>query len=144
MENCRLCNEVGGSLIWSGADCRIVAVSDPELPGFCRVIWQSHIAEMSSLNRTERNQLMRIVVGVEEAIVDTMQPAKINMAALGNQVPHLHWHIIQRYEDDAFFPDSIWSMKRRPVDDNVIRGRQVLAKSLNEVISSRVNDWITA
>lgn len=87
---------------------------------------------------------MSVVVGVEEAIADIMQPVKINLASLGNQVPHLHWHIIPRYEDDAFFPDSIWSMKRRKAEDNVIRERQVLAKRLSEVISSRVNDWITA
>ena len=51
---------------------------------------------------------MRVVVGVEEVIAGAMKPTKFNLASLGNQTPHLHWHIIPRYEDDPFLQDSIW------------------------------------
>jgi len=44
---------------------------------------------------------------------DTLQPDKINLASLGNQVPHLHWHVIPRFADDAHFPDPIWAAARR-------------------------------
>lgn len=36
-----------------------------------------------------------------------MQPRKINLAALGNMVPHLHWHVIPRFADDRHFPSGM-------------------------------------
>jgi len=42
-----------------------------------------------------------------------MQPTKINLASLGNVVPHLHWHVIPRWADDTHFPDPIWAPARR-------------------------------
>jgi diadenosine tetraphosphate (Ap4A) HIT family hydrolase len=144
MDSCRLCNQEGGSLIWSGVDCRIVQVVDPDLPGFCRVIWHQHVAEMSGLNQAQRELLMRVVVGVEEVIARTMKPAKINLAALGNQVPHLHWHIIPRYEDDPYFPDSIWSEKRRDTSETVVARRQAMAERLPGLIGKQVDSWLVS
>jgi diadenosine tetraphosphate (Ap4A) HIT family hydrolase len=141
MDSCRLCREEGGALVWSGADCRIVQVSDTSLPGFCRVIWHHHIAEMSALNHAQRNLLMRVVVGVEEIVANTMKPLKINLASLGNQVPHLHWHIIPRYEDDPYFPDSIWSEKHRDTNKVVALKRQAMAELLPSLIREQADSW---
>jgi diadenosine tetraphosphate (Ap4A) HIT family hydrolase len=57
----------------------------------------------------------------------------VNLAALGNQVPHLHWHIIPRFADDAHFPDPVWAVARRagrthPVDD--ARLTQIITRQL--------------
>jgi diadenosine tetraphosphate (Ap4A) HIT family hydrolase len=144
MDSCRLCKEEGGSLIWSGVDCRIVQVSDPDLPGFCRVIWHQHVAEMSGLNQSQRDLLMRVVVGVEEVIGSAMKPAKINLASLGNQVPHLHWHIIPRYEDDPYFPDSIWSEKRRDTNEAVAQERRSMAEFLPGLIGKQADSWVVS
>jgi hypothetical protein len=38
---------------------------------------------------------------------------KVNLASLGNQVPHLHWHVIPRFKDDPHFPFAIWGRKMR-------------------------------
>jgi len=144
MDSCRLCKQVGGSLIWSGVDCRIVQVTDSDLPGFCRVIWHQHVAEMSGLDHAQRALLMRVVVGVEEVIASTMKPAKINLAALGNQVPHLHWHIIPRYEDDPYFPDSIWSEKRRDTGEAVVTRRRAMAERLPGLIGEQADSWLVS
>ena len=40
-------------------------------------------------------------------------PAKVNLASLGTQVPHLHWHVIPRFTDDPHYPQPIWSTARR-------------------------------
>ena len=141
MDSCRLCKEEGGALIWSGEDCRIVQVNDPGLPGFCRVIWHQHIAEMSALNHAQRHLLMRIVVDVEEVIASAMKPVKINLASLGNQVPHLHWHVIPRYVDDPYFPDSVWSEKRRDTHEVVALKRQAMAELLPVLIREKADSW---
>lgn len=88
-------------------------VDEPAWPGFCRVVWNAHVAEMTDLAPAERDLLMKLVYGVESALRRVLAPTKINLASLGNQVPHLHWHVIPRFADDAAFPDAIWAAARR-------------------------------
>jgi diadenosine tetraphosphate (Ap4A) HIT family hydrolase len=134
MTNCVLCKEElkpeEGQLIWRGDDCRVILVSDPDLPGFCRVIWNRHVAEMTDLSYGEREHLMSLVFAVEEAVRQVMQPDKINIAALGNMVPHIHWHVIPRYKDDAFFPGSVWSLKTQETPISNLETRKQLAQAL--------------
>ena len=53
---------------------------------------------------------MEMVYQVEAAMRQVFRPAKINLASLGNVVPHLHWHVIARFENDAdFCPAPIWA-----------------------------------
>jgi diadenosine tetraphosphate (Ap4A) HIT family hydrolase len=46
---------------------------------------------------------------VEAALRPSLNPDKINLASLGNMTPHLHWHVIPRYANDATFPKPIWA-----------------------------------
>jgi diadenosine tetraphosphate (Ap4A) HIT family hydrolase len=64
---------------------------------------------MSDLLVEEQHYLMGVVFAVERSLRILMNPDKINLASLGNQVPHLHWHVIARFTDDRHFPASIWS-----------------------------------
>ena len=57
---------------------------------------------------------MQVVFAAEQALRQQMQPAKINLASLGNMTAHLHWHVIPRFVDDKHFPGSVWSEARRP------------------------------
>ncbi len=142
MTNCVLCKEAlkpeEGQLIWRGDDCRIILVSDPELPGFCRVIWNHHVTEMTDLNHGEREHLMALVFTVEEAVRHVMHPDKVNIAALGNMVPHIHWHIIPRYKDDAFFPGSAWSAKTQQTPSATLEARTQLANELPAAIKAAI------
>jgi len=56
---------------------------------------------------------MAVVWDVEAVLRKVMQPTKMNLASLGNQVPHLHWHLIPRFSDDRHFPDPIWADPQR-------------------------------
>jgi len=111
---CPLCTEDGGELLWRNDGCRVVLVHDRRYPGFCRVIWNEHVKEMTDLSVAEQDMLMRSVFAVERALRVLAAPEKINLASLGNQVPHLHWHVIPRFSDDAHFPDPVWSSPHRP------------------------------
>ena len=143
MTNCSLCKKElkseEGELIWLGDDCRVILVNDPDLAGFCRVIWNHHVAEMSDLSYGEREHLMTLVFAVEEAIRHVMQPDKINIAALGNMVPHIHWHVIPRYKNDAFFPGSAWSARTQEIPKSSLEDRRALAKTLPDTIRSAIS-----
>jgi diadenosine tetraphosphate (Ap4A) HIT family hydrolase len=143
MTNCVLCKDElkpeEGQLIWRGDDCRIILVNDPELPGFCRIIWNLHVSEMTDLTYGEREHLMTLVFAVEEAVRYVMHPDKMNVAALGNMAPHIHWHVIPRYKDDAFFPGSVWSNKINKTPALILESRmekvQDLPAAIRETIS---------
>jgi diadenosine tetraphosphate (Ap4A) HIT family hydrolase len=107
--NCELCESDGGTVAWRDERCRVVLVNEPGYPGFCRVIWHDHIKEMTDLDDIERGHLMRVVFAVEDVVRNQLHPDKVNLASLGNAVPHLHWHVIPRFRDDPHFPRPIWA-----------------------------------
>ena len=143
MTNCVLCKDElkpeEGQLIWRGDDCRIILVNDADLPGFCRVIWNRHASEMTDLTYGEREHLMTLVFAVEAAIRRVMHPDKVNIAALGNMVPHIHWHVIPRFKDDVFFPGSAWSDKLRETSEAIIAERRLQATKLLQAIREEIS-----
>lgn len=110
---CELCREAGGEILWRDGFCRVVLVADPHYAGFCRVILERHVREMTDLDEGERAALMRAVFATERALRDLLAPEKVNLASLGNLVPHLHWHVIPRFGDDRHFPAPIWAAAAR-------------------------------
>ena len=106
---CPLCAAAGGELVWRDERLRVILAEEPLYPGFTRVVWNSHARELSDLGDADRAWLFEALVRVERVMRDVFAPAKINLASLGNQVPHLHWHLIARWHDDAHFPAPVWA-----------------------------------
>ena len=111
---CELCGQTGGALLWRDARCRVVLVDEPGYPGFCRVIWNAHVREMTDLAVADRDHVMAIVFAVERALRAELAPEKVNLASLGNMTPHVHWHVIPRHTDDPHFPSPVWAAAQRP------------------------------
>ena len=132
--DCVLCSFKPEDTVFSNAKWRVIQVSDRDYPGFCRVIWNEHLREMTDLDVADRLELINAIWTVEKIVRDVMQPDKINLASLGNMVPHLHWHVIPRFENDKNFPDSIWSQTRRAVDVNVMNERMARASGLKNAL----------
>ena len=71
------------------------------LPGYCIVVWKfGHVAEPTELDDDGATGYWRDVLAVERAIQTRFKPMKINLLTLGNWVPHLHTHVVPRYQDD--------------------------------------------
>ena len=117
--NCVLCAPPATPPLWHDDRCRVILVDDPAYPGFCRVIWHHHVAEMTDLAPAERRHLMAVVLATESALRSLMRPDKINLASFGNVVPHLHWHVIPRFRDDRHFPEPLWGSAQR---DGAVHG----------------------
>lgn len=107
---CPICTAENEDILLQTPNLCVIAVhNEAAAPAFCRVIWNDHIAEMTDLSAAERAEIMEMVYKVETAMRQVFRPAKINLASLGNVVPHLHWHVIARFENDANFPAPIWA-----------------------------------
>lgn len=133
MNSCELCAGPGGTVLWQDDRCRVIRVGGEEgvaFPGFCRVVWQAHLAELSDLSPPDRTHLLQVVHAVELVLREVVRPDKINLASLGNLVPHLHWHIIPRWRDDSHFPSPVWAAARRPAPPRPLPADDRLAAAL--------------
>ncbi|WP_175939398.1 HIT family protein [Caballeronia sp. BCC1704] len=137
--DCVFCREDGGEVLWSDDALRVVLADEPDWPGFCRVIWGAHVAEMSDLADADRARVMTAVNGVERAMRRVLVPEKINLASLGNQVPHLHWHVIPRFSNDSRFPLPVWAPRQRTVSEAQLAKRRAQATLLREAVRRELN-----
>lgn len=136
---CELCEPPGGEIIFRHAKLRIALIDDAQYPGFCRVIWNAHVKEMTDLSAADRMLLMTAVWQVEAALREVMQPDKINIASLGNLTPHLHWHVIPRFAGDAHFPAPVWAEPKRTPEMIDLTARCALLPALRASISRHMD-----
>ena len=142
---CVLCQpSPNEQVVYQHEKWRVVLVDDDLYPGFCRVIWEGHAAEMTDLSLTDRKKLMAVVLSVEAAVRDVMVPDKVNLASLGNMVPHLHWHVIPRFVDDAHFPESVWGTRQREPDVATLEKRRIRLPELKTVIKRVLDGQLKA
>ena len=115
----------------------MILVDDANYPGFTREIWKDHVREVSDLADADRLLLNDAVWQLELAVREVMQPLKVNVASLGNVVPHLHWHVIPRYADDAHFPAPVWAAAVRATEPKVLEERRALVPQLAAAIERK-------
>ena len=106
---CALCEPTSHTTLWQDDFCRVVLLDDADYPAYCRVELLAHVKEMTDLPPPQRARMMKTVFAVELALREIFNPDKINLASLGNKTPHIHWHVIPRFENDKHFPNSHWS-----------------------------------
>jgi len=122
-------------VIFEGAQFRVVRAAEPGLPAFYRLVWTQHVREFTDLPRPARLVCLDAVACVEEALRTALAPAKVNLAALGNAVPHLHWHVIARFDWDSHFPDAVWAPPRRVPAAQQIAGVQALLPAMEAALA---------
>ncbi len=135
---CPLCVDAGGVLVFQGEKFRVIRAAEAGFPAFYRVVWSAHVAEFSDLGTQERALCMAVVCAVELALREHLAPTKINLAALGNMVPHLHWHVIARFDWDSHFPAPVWAPPQRPGDQAALAGIESQLGSLDVKVRSAV------
>lgn len=147
LPGCALCETDGGDVVWRDDALRVILPDEPDYPGFVRVVWNAHAAEMTDLSSRERERLMAAVWSVERVVRERLNPDKVNVASLGNLVAHVHWHVIPRWRDDRHFPAPIWGAPAQGRDESIARRRdavrsrvpglrEALARALQEAESA--------
>jgi len=71
-------------------------------------------------------------------LLDQLRPTKINLAAFGNMVPHLHWHVLARFDWDSHFPQPIWGAKQRDVQPAATSRLGIELAELDELVIAAV------
>lgn len=138
--HCTLCEENKQQEIWRDDLLYVINVDHHTIPCYFRVITWKHVKELTDLTPQERMHMWRVIEVVEECVREYCEPDKINLASLGNQVPHLHWHVIGRWKTDPYFPETIWSTRVRcNVYPETLELRRQKAREAAAEITRRLN-----
>jgi diadenosine tetraphosphate (Ap4A) HIT family hydrolase len=88
--------------------CRLLLLNDTRYPWLILVPRRAAIREIHHLNESDRHGLMNESCQLAAAMERLFQPAKLNVASLGNLVPQLHLHHIARFPHDPAWPGPVW------------------------------------
>ena len=135
---CPLCEGEGGRLVLRAGRLRVIHADEAGFPGFYRLVWNDHVAEFSDLPAADRAHCMEAVAVIEQSMREHLRPAKINLAALGNMVPHLHWHVVARFDWDSHFPQAIWGPRQRAVEPPAVARLAVPLAELDRRVAAAV------
>jgi diadenosine tetraphosphate (Ap4A) HIT family hydrolase len=136
---CPLCEGGGADVVFEGAKFRVIRTDEGGFPAFYRLVWSEHVAEFSDLPVADQRTCLDAVVLVEHCLRSHLAPAKVNLASLGNAVPHLHWHIVARFQWDSHFPAPVWGQAQRQSPDHEVARIAALRPALEADIAHRLS-----
>lgn len=88
---------------------------DQFFPGWTVLVLKRHATELFQLTKEDRARLMEEISKVAQVLTAEFQASKINYELLGNQLPHIHWHIIPRCSSDPAPLEPVWRVSHEPV-----------------------------
>ena len=89
-----------------------IEIETSEIP-WLKIFTKTQYKEMSEVPNEIRTQIYDFLDVIEKEMLSYYDPKKINIASFGNYVPHVHWHIMARFEEDSYFPEPMWGTKQR-------------------------------
>ena len=89
-----------------------IEVEKSEIP-WLKIFTQKPYKEMSEVPGNVKIEIYGLLDYIEKKMLDYYKPKKINIASFGNYMPHVHWHIMARFEEDSYFPEPMWGEKQR-------------------------------
>lgn len=102
--------------------CRVLLSRDANYPWCILVPRRENILDWYQLEEKDQLQLMRESCRLSKAMVELFNPFKMNVAALGNQVPQLHIHHIARFVGDVAWPQPVWGKVPASVYEEEVSG----------------------
>jgi diadenosine tetraphosphate (Ap4A) HIT family hydrolase len=76
--------------------------------GYCVLLAKRHVTELHGMPRAEAHELLDELLAVGRTLAEVLNPLKLNYECLGNQEPHVHWHVFPRYLDDPMRLAPVW------------------------------------
>lgn len=115
---CVMCGKYaapGPLLIAQLETARAYLHEDQFFPGYVLLVLRRHATELYELAARERAVHLEEVSRVAQALARAFRPVKMNYELLGNQVPHIHWHLVPRLATDPDLRQPIWRVDHEPV-----------------------------
>jgi len=89
-----------------------IEIEKSEIP-WLKIFTCKPYKEFSECDEKTRSALINAMLHVEKEMIKYYNPKKVNIAMFGNYLPHLHCHVMARFEQDSYFPEPMWGKKQR-------------------------------
>jgi len=112
-----------------------IETEDSEIP-WLKIFSVKKFKELSDCDEITREKLLNVMLLIETQMIKYYKPKKINIAMFGNYLPHLHIHVMARFENDSYFPEPMWGKRQREAKLNLPdfnKFKQGLLKELNRL-----------
>ena len=113
--------------------CTALLMRDHRFPWLILVPRLEDLRDLHDLPSEHAPTLFQEISAASRALQSTFAAEKINVAALGNQVPQLHIHVIARYANDVAWPGPVWNVG--PVADVDLAVVEQRAGALREALA---------
>ena len=149
MDPCPLCNKLtrlselpDDELVWQFPHSVTLLGPWQYHTGYCVLVSRSHATELHQLSASERSAFLGEMALLTQAIDEAFQPRKMNCELLGNQVPHLHWHLFPRRADDPDALQAVWLAFARAEQDAAEKQRLQTASLPRVEIAGRLRSTL--
>jgi diadenosine tetraphosphate (Ap4A) HIT family hydrolase len=115
--------------------CHVGLYSDHRYPGRCLVVFDKHKEHLEDLSDFELSYFMRCVTKVGQAVKEIVGAKRMNYSVLGNAVPHVHAHVIPRFETDPNPNQSPWNRHDKAGDLTKERATEII-EALRKALSN--------
>jgi diadenosine tetraphosphate (Ap4A) HIT family hydrolase len=115
LENCEPCNpseELKKLSIKDYEYWRVGLHKDQTYLGRSVVVLNRHIEDPLEVTDQERVEWLEAMRELRNAITLSFETSKMNYAEFGNEVEHVHWHVVPRYEKPVEFAGITFTDKR--------------------------------
>ena len=89
-----------------------IEVEESEIP-WLKIFTKEPYKEFSQTSLKVKLQIFAKLDIIEKEMIKYYEPKKINIASFGNYLPHVHFHVMARFEEDSYFPEPMWGKKQR-------------------------------
>ncbi|MBI1276287.1 HIT domain-containing protein [bacterium] len=98
--------------------CRVLLMNNRLFPWIILVPRQEDLRELIDLNVVDLHRLVDEIAVTSKVMNEIVNPDKLNVAALGNQVSQLHVHVVGRLQSDSAWPNPVWGEGSEPYRRN--------------------------
>lgn len=93
-----------------GVLSRILLMNDSRFPWLILVPRLVDLRDLHDVPNESRSVLFEEIDATSRCVQNLINADKVNVAALGNQVPQLHVHVIGRLTSDEAWPGPVWGV----------------------------------
>lgn len=88
-----------------------IEIEDSEIP-WLKIFTNEAYKELSECPKEVKEEIFNTLDIIEKEMLNYFNPKKINIASFGNYLPHVHFHIMARFEEDSYFPEPMWGKNK--------------------------------
>ncbi len=113
-----------------------IQIEQSEIP-WLKIFSNEDYKEFSQCDKETKLNILEALDIIEKEMLGYFNPDKINIASFGNYVPHVHFHIMARFKNDAYFPEPMWGKKQRESEAD-IKDMEIFFKDIVKVLEEKL------